>query len=304
MRFLAWMVVCAMVCETVATRLQTHTVVMIPSPMHWGARRKYVNQQFLRGNWDPQTVVLIYILGTRTGQRLETPITPSDDMSSEVEEYRNQIEYVFSSCRDYGDEPNNPNGTSATTCKVYEGLKYISSKYESKYVWRGADDAYLNLQMWFRIVGQLPSGNLYFGDLRYSNGDDLLLKRHPDMQRETFYMLERFGPYMGGIGYLMSSKVAEFIGTAIVPPKLTWCEDVMVGMWLLPYQVQWMDANANGYPMVNRQNAIVFGRDGKSVLLTHYIKPRDWETISSDGTIWFTSSDESWLLSIIRMLAV
>jgi hypothetical protein len=31
-----------------------------------------------------------------------------------------RVRYLFTPCRDYGDEPNNANGTSSTTCKTYQ----------------------------------------------------------------------------------------------------------------------------------------------------------------------------------------
>jgi hypothetical protein len=142
--------------KDVQPKTRTHTVVMMPSPMHSGGRRKLVNQQFLRGGWNRSQVVFIYVVGTRTGKSLEEEIPVTYAMRREVLKYRKTVQYLFTQCRDYGDEFNNPNGTSSTTCKVYEGFKYISSTYESQYVWRGADDSYLNLQMWFQVACKLP----------------------------------------------------------------------------------------------------------------------------------------------------
>jgi hypothetical protein len=195
---------------------------------------------------------------------------------------------VFSDCRDYGDERNNPNGTSATTCKVYEGLKYVAAHYEATYVWRGADDAYLNLQMWFEIEPLLPRGDIYMGHLRNTRDtSDLILAKQPLLQRQSFHMLERFGPYMLGMGFLLSASVVEFIAALRIPPKLTWCEDVMVGMWLLPFQIDWVDSNQLGFPILNRVDAIVLGRGNIAVLLTHYIQEKDWATIKDNGLLGF-----------------
>jgi hypothetical protein len=93
-------------------RIKTHTVVMIPSPQQWGARRALVNAQFMRESWKTEQVVLVYILGTRSGAQVETLISPSRAMQYEADRYAHAgilnpnpnpkpigIEYVFSDCR-------------------------------------------------------------------------------------------------------------------------------------------------------------------------------------------------------------
>jgi hypothetical protein len=283
-------------------RISTHTVVMIPSPMKWGDRRELVNTQFLGQSWKTEQVVLVYFLGTRTGTQLEIYTPPSHEMLHEVNRYVHCVNYVFTPCRDWGDEINNPNGTSSTTCNVYEGLKYVDAMYESKYVWRSADDAYLNLHMWFQMEPLVPSGDIYMGYMRYVDGteEDLKLSRQPLMQRETFSMLPRFGPYMSGMGYVLSASVAHFIATATIAPKLTWCEDVMVGMWLLPFQIRWIDSRDMNLPMVNRPEGVLYGRAGKSILLMHYMQEQDWDTIHPDGRILFSEEDDTFFMSLLK----
>jgi hypothetical protein len=288
--------------ESPARKQTTHTVVMIPSPIQWSDRRARVNEEFVRGKWNRSQVVLVYILGTKTGARLEANIDYTTAMDTEIKFYGDEIQYVFSRCRDYGDERNNPNGTSATTCKVYEGFKHVSANYDSQFVWRGADDSYLNLHMWFRVAPQLPPGHLYFGSLRYVDRDaDLALASQPLLQ-DAFAGLTHFGPYMVGMGFMVSASVADFIGTLKIPPKQVWCEDVMVGMWLLPFQVTWLQANRLGFPMLHRVDAVPVAREGMDVLLTHYMQAQDWQTIDDDGVIRFSEADDS-LASILSRLS-
>jgi hypothetical protein len=137
-------------------------------------------------------------------------------------------------------------------------------------------------------------GNLYFGNQRIVDRDnDLYLGYQPLTQKESFYMLSHFGPYMHGMGFMLSSSVVNFLGTSKIPPKQTWCEDVMVGMWLLPYQVTWLDANAMHFPVLNRHLAVPMARSGHTMLLTHYMQDQDWETINESGMIMFTENDET-----------
>ena len=65
--------------------------------------------------------VLIFVLGTKTGERLESDIDTSSVRRLDG------ARYIFTPCRDMGDEWDNPNGTSATTCKVYEAYKVYAA---------------------------------------------------------------------------------------------------------------------------------------------------------------------------------
>ena len=85
-------------------KLRVHTVVMIPTALLSGRRRKYINDQFLRQNWRTQSVVMIYILGTRDGKRLEKELNVSQEVKDEIEKVEGRIQYFFSACRDEGDQ--------------------------------------------------------------------------------------------------------------------------------------------------------------------------------------------------------
>ncbi len=221
----------------VKQRFKTEVVMFIPTPVPWTERRSYVLKQFLREKWARSQVVLVFVFGTRTGPRLEHEIN-----TSSVEQERVPgVDYFFSPCRDFGDEENNPNGTSSTTCKVFEACKYIVQAYDAEYVWRGADDSYVNLRRFLRDKHALPSTRLFLGHQRRATepAPDLQLRAsHPRLQE--LLGIYQFGQYMMGLGYVFSWDVAEFIGTWAIPPHQTWCEDVMVGMWLNPFQIRWV----------------------------------------------------------------
>ena len=255
---------------TNAHKHETEVVMFIPSPMHWKERRRPVIKQFLREQWTNKQAVLIFVFGTTTGHQLEHTLDTSNA------EQLPGANYIFTKCRDIGDEFDNPNGTSSTTCKVYEACVYISQHYNAKYVWRGADDSYVNLKLFFRIMPLLPKTRLYLGRYRDVSTDkhdnkDLQLDRQPLLQ--TVFGLFQFGGYMHGEGFVFSYDVAEFIGTLSIPPHQTWCEDVMVGMWLNPFRVTKMDFSA------------VPGQAYNPPLVTHYMKDIWWDKITQDGTL-------------------
>jgi len=189
----------------------TEVVVFVPTPVPWEARRAAVHAQFLKEGWTKTQVVLLFVLGAK-----------DTDTTSAVTQY-SLAQYVRVPCFDEGDRPDDPQDNSATTCKVYEALKHVVTHFEAKYVWRGADDSYLNLPLFFRFIAStLPDKRLYYGRLRKSTdyAEDLQLTRHPRLQ-EMFGLIQ-MGHYMYGMGYLLSYDVAEFIASLKIPPHLTW----------------------------------------------------------------------------------
>ena len=242
-------------------RFKTEVVMFIPTPIPWADRRAHVLKQFLREKWPRSRAVLVFVFGTRTGPRLEEAL----DTSPVDKERVPGVDYFFSSCRDLGDEMNNPNGTSSTTCKVYEACKYIYENYEAEYVWRGADDSYVNLQLFFKDKPNLQSTRLFLGFLRKMKevSSDLKLEGQPKLHE--LFGLYQYGQYMMGLGFVFSWDVVEFMATWSIPPHLTWCEDVMVGMWLNPFQITF---------------------DGSGLkYVRHYMTPELWDSITDAGVL-------------------
>jgi hypothetical protein len=262
------------------TRFRSQVIMFIPTPITWAERRTHVIKQFQRENWDRSQVVLIFVFGTRAGPQLEEEV----NISSAVQEQLPGIDYFYSTCRDIGDEFDNPNGTSSTTCKVYEACKYIARNYEAEYVWRGADDTYVNMKLFFQIKATLPSTRLYMGQLRKPTlaDTDLLLERQPRLQE--LFGLHQFGHYMLGMAFVFSWDVAEFVGTLSIPPHQTWCEDVMIGMWLSPFQITF--ANMEENPELFFHASLINSWDhSRKCLAAHYMHPHEWESIDENGML-------------------
>lgn len=79
---------------------RVHTVVMIPTVLSSGRRRKHINDQFFREKWRRTAVTILYILGTRGGERLEKEVQIGQEVFEEIENMKGRMEYVFSACRD------------------------------------------------------------------------------------------------------------------------------------------------------------------------------------------------------------
>ena len=272
---------------TAGHKKEVQVVVFVPTPRQWEDRRANVARQFLKERWNDSQAILIFVIGTKTGPRLEYELDSPHPVT-----HIPGIIYYYAPCRDYGDEFDNPNGTSATTCKVYEGLRYITTKYKAKYVWRSGDDAYLNLKVFFRMLntpGLVPQSRLYMGWLRSptlqspSRTKDLLLSRQPRLR--DLYGIHQFGSYMFGMGFCLSWDVAEFIGQLSIPPLQTWAEDVIVGMWLMPFEIDFLNVNnmANYYILNIGETE---PETHRACLLSHYMRQIDWDLIYLKPNIW------------------
>ena len=255
-------------------RIKTDAVMFVPTPVEWRDRRRHVYKQFEREGWQPHQVTLIFVYGTREGEELTEVVN-----TSSVEQYPLAVN-LMTNCRDMdrGQEYNNPSDTSATTCKVYMALKHIGETYDARYVWRGADDSYVNLRYFFAsVIHTIPTQRLFMGHLRKADTiqSDLLLEHQPRLRE--LYGLYQFGQYMLGMGFLFSFDVVQFISALTIPPHLGWCEDVMVGMWLNPFQITFMHhrgfVSPRDYPV----------QPGRDYLLIHYMEPEQWERIGDDG---------------------
>ena len=258
-----------------AGKIETDVVMFVPSPVDWEERRCSVYTQFEREGWTRDKVSLLFIIGNASGAGLEDSVD-----TSKIVQYPLALNVIVN-CRDYGDEFDNPDDTSGTTCKVYEALKYIAANYNAKYVWRGADDSYVNLRYFFSdVVPNIPTTRLYLGSLRRTDTvqHDLLLSRQPNLQK--LFGIYQFGQYMYGMGFLLSFDVVDFVASLKIPPHLTWCEDVMVGMWLLPFQITFMD-----HPGFHEQNLYGQAELGKQYLLIHRMTRDQWNRIGDDGTL-------------------
>jgi hypothetical protein len=256
-------------------RIETEVVMFVPSPVPWEERRQHVYKQFAREGWSESQVVLLFVFGNRSGDFLRGSVNVSSATQYPL------ATNVVVNCRDFGDEFNNPDDTSATTCKVYKSLQYIAAHYKAKYVWRGADDSYINMKYFFlNVMPDLPTDRLYFGSLRTVQGirSDLLLSRQPKLQ--SLFGMYQFGHYMYGSGYVLSFDVVDFVVSLKIPPHLTWCEDVMVGMWLNPFQIEFK----NSLEFIDQ--AFGSATIGKDYLLIHRMLPEQWSRINAMGQLY------------------
>ena len=270
---------------TLTEKQKVRIVVFIPSPIQTPERRYYVNRQFQREQWKSSEVKILWVFGSKTGTQLENSLNYTSVFH---EPLMKEDEILITQCRDFGDEFNNPNGTSGTTCKTYFAIKYIYEHYDAEFIWRGADDAYLNLKLFFQLIPKLPKERIWIGQKRSTwNPFDLNLKNQPNLQ-QLYGIPQLSTNYMLGMGFAFSYDIVELLATFKFIPHLTWCEDVMVGMWLMMFPIN----RVNSWLFINRAgssgNPIPLDETtgNLTVLLLHYMEPENWDHIYDDGIIF------------------
>lgn len=275
---------------TTINKLQTKVVMWIPTPMEWTHRRKIRTKSFIEDNYSPEFIHLIYFFGYKTGPSLEYNVDLSliYEESKEYSNYSN-IHYVYTACRDFGEEYNNANGTSSTTCKGYQAAKHAVKFYDFDYLWRGSEDAYINFKLFFNSVVPFlkTKKNVYLGCIRRSdlegNPWDLYLSAQPELNK--VWQLKEFGSYMSGMGFMLSWSVANLMDKWTIEPHQTWAEDVVFGHWLMPFQIERIHTNDYGWYCGHRDQWNP--TNCNSQLIVHRMQDEDWTSRDSMGNLNF-----------------
>jgi len=266
-------------------KISTQVVVFVPTPVDWFERRKIRTNNFIKGNWSSNLIHLIYVFGLKNYNGDFTPV------HDEFLQYANipNIHHEITDCPDFGDNFNDISNPSSTSCKSYRAVKIAVQKFEFDYLWRGAEDAYINFKFFFTHVVPFikDKKNIYFGRLRNpqfeSHPIDIQLSNQPETQK--LWKISQFGAYMGGMGFMISWNVANFMDSWTIQPHQTWCEDVVFGQWLLPFNIEWIDANAHEWTMNHRPE--YNPGNCNSQLVVHYVQNQDWDNVDELGNLNF-----------------
>ena len=254
----------------------TEMVMMVPIPAAWKERQERVAKAFLLQKFERKQAIMVFVMGTRLGTNLET-----ENIDALSIERIAGVNYCMVACRDHGENFNSDDNTASMACKVYEGFKYIASNYKARYVWRSDSDSYLNIKLFLNTMAPtLPTSRLFMGRLRRPTLADTDLLLAPQPVLHGLFGLYQFGHYMSGMGFMLTWDVIEFIASMSIPPRMNWCDDVLVSMWLMPLQIQFVDVNSmQDYVMFGSEERAHYAHTRKNVLLVHYMRQHDWENI-------------------------
>lgn len=237
----------------------TRVVMFVPTAVQSSRRRFLVHRQFERENWNESEAILLFVYGTRG----------VDAGPGSVAAYA-RAENLFVDCPDYDPTPYDA-VESSTTCKVLEAVMAIVRTYDAEYVFRGADDSYINLRFFLSQghLATIPAKRLYYGEIRGAGpiaNDEL---------RAHFNGITQYDPFASGGGYAMSFDVAEHLATQKIRLKTSAPEDVVVGMWMRVVEIDWIH-------MGERYLLYGFGRallPGGDYLVVHYMPDHLWDSI-------------------------
>lgn len=273
--------------------LPFHTMVLIvPTPYAWGERRVFLRAQFKRsvGLLPPgSSAVLVFVIGGT----LPPGVPPLE-----------ADEHLAPHCADMDKNGGWDMDTehSATTCKVLAGISLATATWRFHFLARVGDDAYFRLDAFLKRVAPVHLGageNLALA-LWMSGGHTNAITSEWMGGPPTF-PLDGHGPYMGGMGYIVSYNVSlAWATTAALTGLLDGApEDLLTGAWLQPMgHVRFARVNSpcfhNVAVPVHAPKAFLPWTKSRhwgaapctgTSLLMHYMNKQLWESIDDKGLL-------------------
>ena len=122
------------------------------------------------------------------------------------------------------------------TKRTIKGFKFAVKEFSFSYVLKCDDDTFVDVR---RIASELQlrknHKRLYWGFMIGNNG----VIRYIGVYKETEWSLcDKYIPYALGGGYLLSRDLIELLVRNEPYLKHYKCEDVAVGVWLAPYNIE------------------------------------------------------------------
>ena len=269
----------------------TTIIVVVPTPRAWADRRALLRAQFHRSQrlLPPGTsATLLFVLGGAP---------PLGAQGHPDEHYAPQcLDIDTNGGWDYSTEH------SSTTCKVLAGVAAAAERWSFLYLARVGDDAYFRVDAFLRRVAPwhaLRGENLALG--RWLPAGSTGEKAAVWMGGPPGYELRGHGPYLGGMGYVLSANVTLALAqTQALTGLLDGApEDLLTGSWLQPMshaRFARVDSPcfhnaATPQPADKAFFASTRSRHWgaaactPSTLLVHYMTPELWQSIDEDGLL-------------------
>ncbi|XP_067938770.1 beta-1,3-galactosyltransferase 6-like isoform X2 [Watersipora subatra] len=120
------------------------------------------------------------------------------------------------------------------TEKLVGSLTIVSKRYNFTYVMKCDDDTFIDSSKLIQELSSLPARGLYWG---YFTGAARVKKSGP-WAEPNFSLCDRYLPYARGGGYVLSWDVVDFIIKNSHILQIYNSEDVTIGVWLAPLNIQ------------------------------------------------------------------
>lgn len=184
--------------------------------------KQYEERKTIRQTWLSQTrkdVLNYFVIGTEN-------LAAADRQSLEVEN-REHRDLLFL--------PTFQDSYHALTKKLLEAYKWLDANVDFQFVFKGDDDTFVRMDAMLQELRQKLSRRLYWG---FFDGR-ARVKRHSKKWAEHNWVLcDRYLPHALGGGYVLSSDLVHFVAMNSELLTLYNSEDVSVGTWLAPLDIQ------------------------------------------------------------------
>ena len=123
------------------------------------------------------------------------------------------------------------------TKRTIKSFKFALEQFEFSYMLKCDDDTFVDV---LRLASELQMRRdrtrLYWG---FMSGKNAVIRYLPGAYKETEWSLcDLYMPYAFGGGYLLSRDLIQLLAQNEAHLKLYKCEDVAVGAWLAPYNIE------------------------------------------------------------------
>ena len=172
-----------------------------------------------------------------------------------------------------------PDSQTSLTRRTLEGFAHALEHYQFKYIMKCDDDTFVDLP---RVATELQQrqyhAKFYWGYVLGHNR----IHRYGRYAERHWTVCDHYLPYAAGGGYVLSRDLVEILVENEAHLKRYACEDVSLGAWLAPYNIERRHDT--------RFNTESQSRGCKSVfLLSHKASPTDmyqmFESLELDGTL-------------------
>ena len=120
------------------------------------------------------------------------------------------------------------------TQKLLQSFCHLVKKYEFKFVFKGDDDTYVNLELFSSKLVTKNHHKLYWG---YFVGN-ARIKTLGKWKENNWFLCDRYLPYARGGGYVLSYDLANFLSLNSALLNIYQNEDVSLGVWLSPLNIE------------------------------------------------------------------
>ena len=184
--------------------------------------KQYEERETIRLTWlldTPKDVIKYFVVGT-----VGLPTEDSQMLEKENRTHGDML--LLSTVQD---------SYHALTRKLLEAYKWLDANVNFEFVFKGDDDTYVRMDAMLHELHQKPSRRLYWG---FFDGRAFIKRFSRKWVESKWVLCDRYLPHALGGGYVLSSDLVHFIALNSELLTLYNSEDVSVGTWLAPLDIE------------------------------------------------------------------